>query len=262
MGVKPRPDSALVRFLLNTRYVRRFGKKIVPTYRTTTPEGMRFVFHTRDGSERYLLAEIVDSHIYERFPIPKGGTVVDVGANIGIFTVIASRLVGKDGTVAAVEPTPSSFRLMKKNLALNECENVKAVMVALGEKRSIGTLNLYDHSVLNSLLTWNRDDRVSRSSVPVQITTLDELTEELGLKALHVLKIDTEGYELPILKGGVETITRFRPYIIGEAHPKLSDSGSKIEEFLSPMGYRCRLEPQSEDAEMFYADPGQAQLGG
>jgi FkbM family methyltransferase len=254
MEEKPRPDSVLVRFLLNTKYVRFLGKRVVRTYQSTTPEGMRFVFRTRDGGERYLLREIVETHVYERFPVQKGGTVVDVGANIGIFTVIASRFVGEHGVVAAVEPTPSSFRLMKKNLALNGCQNVKAVMTALGEKESIGRLNVYDQSVLDSFYAWN--DRIVHKSIAVQIKTLDGLTDELGLNRLDLLKIDTEGYELPILKGGVETIKRFRPYVVGEAHPTLSDSGLRIADFLSGMGYRCQVEHRTSHTEMFYANPG------
>lgn len=258
MVVSPRPDSALARFLLDTKYVRIFGKRIVRTYRSTTPEGMKFMFHTRGGSERSLLTEIVDTHVYERFPIQRGDTVVDAGANVGIFTVMASRLVGERGVVAAVEPTPSSFHLMKKNLSLNGCKNVKAVMAALGEKESIGRLNIYKDSVINSLFVWNKADPywVVQNSIAVQIKTLDGLMHELGLNSLDLLKIDTEGYELPILKGGIETIRRFRPYIVGEAHPTHSDSGSKIAEFLSEIGYECQVESRTKDAEMFYADPG------
>jgi FkbM family methyltransferase len=161
--------------------------------------------------------------------------------------------------VAAIEPNPSSFRLMKKNLSLNECENVKPVMVALGEKESIGILNLYKQSVLDSFFAWDRTDRIARHSITVQIRTLDGLMGELGLNRLDLLKIDTEGYELPILKGGMETIRRFRPYIVGEAHPTLSDSGSKVAEFLSGMGYRCQVGPMVNDAETFYADPGKGE---
>jgi FkbM family methyltransferase len=254
--VKPRPDSAFVRFLFDTKYVRFFGKRVIRTYRSTTSEGMRFMLHTRGGGERNLLAEIVDTHLYERFPIKRGDTVVDAGANIGIFTVIASRFVGERGVVAAVEPTPSSFHLMKKNLSLNECKNVKAIMAALGEKESIGRLNIYRDSLINSFFAWPRTDRVVHDSIAVQVKTLDGLMRELGLNSLDLLKIDTEGYELPILKGGIEIIRGFRPYIVGEAHPTLSDSGSKIAEFLSERGYRCQIEPGGVDTEIFYADPG------
>jgi FkbM family methyltransferase len=254
MGEKPRPDSALVRFLLDTHHVRFLGKRIIRTYRSTTADGMRFMFHTRDGSERHLLEDIVDSHVYERFPIRQGDTVVDIGANIGIFTVMASRFVGKSGTVAAIEPSPSSFNLMKKNLSLNECENVKPVKTALGENESIGSLNVYNRSVFNSFLA--RNNQVLQHSVAVQIQTLDGLMQKLDLKRLDFLKIDTEGFELPILKGGVKTLLRFRPHIVGEAHPTFSDSGSKITRFLSDMGYRCQVEPLPYEAELFLADPG------
>jgi FkbM family methyltransferase len=256
MVVSPRPDSALARFLLNTKYVRILGKRIVRTYRSTTPQGMSFMFHTCGGSERGLLTEIVDTHVYERFPIRRGDTIVDAGANVGIFAVMASRLVGERGVVAAVEPTPSSFRLMKRNLSLNGCTNVKPIMAALGEKDSIGRLNIYGDSVINSFFVWGKTERSVHHSIPVHVRALDDLMHELGLNSLDVLKIDTEGYELPILKGGIETIRRLRPYIVGEAHPTISDSGSKIAEFLSGIGYRCQVEPRAVDAEMFYADPG------
>ena len=253
-GEKPRPDSALVRFLLNTHHVRFFGKRIIRTYRTTTDGGMRLMFHTRDGSERRLLADIVDSHVYERFPMRKGDTVMDVGANSGIFTVVLSKFVGRGGTVAAIEPNPSSFNLMKKNLSLNECENVKPVEGALGENESTGSLKIYDLSIYNSLLA--RNDKVVHHSIAVQIQTLDAVMKDLELERLDLLKIDTEGFELPILKGGMKTITKFRPYVVGEAHSAFSDSGSTITKFLSDVGYRCQVEPLPYEAELFYTDPG------
>jgi FkbM family methyltransferase len=255
VGAQPRPDSALVRFLLDTRHVRFFGTRVVRTYRSTTREGMRLMFHTRDRGERGTMAEIVKNHVYERFPIQKGSTVVDVGANIGIFTILASRLVGDRGAVVAVEPTPSSFRLMKRNISLNGCVNVKTVMAALGEKESVGMLNMYQRNIVNSFFSRDKTDGTAKHSARVQIKTLDGLTNELGLNGLDFLKIDTEGYEVPILKGGIETIRRFRPFIIGEAHFLISDTGSKIAEFLSGMGYRCQVEPKHVDTEMFYADP-------
>ena len=253
--VKPRPDSVMVRFLLNSKYLEAFGKRVIRTYQSTTQEGMKFRFHTSDGGERYLVREILDTHIYERFPVPKRGAIVDVGANIGVFTVIASRLVGEGGLVIAVEPTPSSFRLLKKNLSLNGCMNAKAVMTALGEKESSRKLNIYKTSLLNSFLTWNKADQIVNRSIAVQMKTLDSLMTELGLERLDLLKLDTEGYELPILRGGTETIRRFKPYIVGEAHPTISDCGSKIGDFLSGMGYKCEVEPRADDAEMFYAEP-------
>ena len=110
MGEKPRPDSAFVRFLLNTHHVRFFGKRVIRTYRSTTADGMRFMVHTRDGAERHLLQEIVDSHIYERFPMQKGDTVVDVGANIGCMTAVLAERVGASGRVHSFEPHPRLFR--------------------------------------------------------------------------------------------------------------------------------------------------------
>lgn len=255
MVEKPRPDSALVRFLLDTKYLRFFGRRVVRTYQSTTQEGMKFRFHTRDAGEKYLVREILDTHVYERFPIPKGGVIVDAGASIGVFTVIASRLVGEGGMVIAIEPTPSSFHLLKKNLSLNGCKNAKAVMAALGETESSRRLNIYKTSVANSFLTWNWARAHTQHSIAVQMKTLDSLKMELGLERLDLLKLDTEGYELPILRGGTETILRFKPHIVGEAHPTISDRGSKIGDFLSDMGYRCQVEPRADDAEMFYAEP-------
>ncbi len=127
--MEPRPDSALVRLLFGMKYVRVVGYRLIPTYQVTLPEGMTFRFHTLDETERVQVQAILRNHVYDRFQVPERGTVVDARANVGIFTVKASRLVGQGGMVVSAEPSPSSFSLLKKNVALNGCKNVKPFMV-------------------------------------------------------------------------------------------------------------------------------------
>jgi len=70
-----------------------------------------------------------------------GKTMIDVGANIGIFTVVAARRVGEQGTVVAFEPTESTFEMLERNLALNQFRNVKPMRMALSDQA--GKMRLY-----------------------------------------------------------------------------------------------------------------------
>ncbi len=113
-------------------------------------------------------------------------------------------------------------------------------------------MKIHKSSVLNSFM---EREETPKGKVRVQTKTLDGLAQNLQFTRLDFLKIDTEGSELPILKGGVGAIRRFKPCIVGEAHPGFSDSGSQIADFLSGIGYECEVGPRHKDAEMFYAQP-------
>jgi len=248
----PEPDSLLVRVILRTKYIRFFGRRVIPTYRCTLPEGMSFRFRSLDGSEVSTIREVLHQHVYERFPLPLDGVVADIGANVGLFSVRASRLVGEHGVVIAVEPDPVNFRLLRENVALNACTNVRLVKAALGDKNTRVSLNVYRSRVFNSFLAQSKK---AEGVVTVDMRTMDTLSEEIGLRRLDLLKLDTEGYELPVLKGATRVIEKFSPFIVGESHPYLSDSGAQIARFLSSLGYRTSVEPTRGKTELFFASP-------
>jgi FkbM family methyltransferase len=248
-------DNSLFRFLLGTRYVRVAARKIIPEYVTTVPGGIRLRVRSGDSSESYMIDEIYHKKVYEKFYEAKAGDVVlDVGANIGAFSVKISGLVGEGGRIVAVEPESTNFRLLRSNIEMNDCKNILPVRTALGEHPGKASLNVYKKRGNNSFLAKKTESLERQEEVGVR--TLDDLLEECALSRLSLIKVDTEGYELKVLEGGSETIRRLKPRIVGEAHPHVSDSASVILRYLGEFGYDGTIFTQIPGyEEIFYAWP-------
>jgi FkbM family methyltransferase len=146
--------------------------------------------------------------------LPVGGTFVDVGANIGIYTCVMANHLGSTGSVIAFEPMAENLAPLYQNIALNQLKNIEVQELALSN--CPGSLNLYvpdSHQQGSSGCTqvWNPGDWVSVGTTPV--TTLDLIFQK---ERLDFIKIDTQGHELEILEGAKSTIDRFQPFIFCE----------------------------------------------
>jgi FkbM family methyltransferase len=133
--------------------------------------------------------------------VKRGQTVVDVGANQGIFTLLFARLVGRDGRVLALEPEPTLFASLDANCRVNGADHVIRRQIAAGDSRGQGVLHCS---------RFNRgDNRLSDSldgpSVAVDIVPLDEL---LPTERVHLIKIDVQGHELQVARGMVRILER------------------------------------------------------
>ena len=128
-----------------------------------------------------------------------GDTVVDVGANIGSLSLLASVLTGEEGRVLAVEPHPRIFQFQRQNIALNHAPQVEAHNVALGE--ATGQLHFTNDRSDDQNHVLNDD-----GGIVIPVTTLDTLAA--GLPNITLLKIDVEGYELSVLNGASKTLDR------------------------------------------------------
>ncbi len=126
---------------------------------------------------------------------------VDVGANIGSYTVLAGGVRGSD--VIAVEPVPATFHRLEANVRLNRLDGrVRTVNAGLAATTGIlkftGSLDCVNHVVANG-------ERVVRDTLDLPMTTLDELTKD---RPPSVIKVDVEGYETEIFRGGRGTLER------------------------------------------------------
>lgn len=142
--------------------------------------------------------------------VPPGGTVLEIGANIGAHTVALSRMAGPSGVVVAFEPQRIAFQTLCANLALNGCANVLAFQEAVGaEPGQILVPFLPPDRPSNfgglSLIGAAQGERVALRRI-----------DDLGLSACHVMKLDCEGMETEALRGAEETISRFQPHLYVE----------------------------------------------
>lgn len=176
-----------------------------------------------DPKDGMITRMILDRGCYEpetsamvREILKPGDTFIDVGANIGWFTVMASRRVGRQGRVIAFEPAPESFDYLRRNVQLNGCRNTILEQKALSNQRGKLELHLHEtnkggHSILASTERPH--------SVEVDALSLDEYLEGVGGK-LTLVKIDTEGAEGIILHGMQKTLrSQPRMAIIMEYQP-------------------------------------------
>jgi FkbM family methyltransferase len=146
-----------------------------------------------------------------------GMNVVDVGANIGLYSILAAKRLGPGGNVWAFEPSPESFVRLKKNLLLNGCRDVQPYRVALSDradtvmhlKSDRGFGDAYRYLVA----TTGGGGAQGESLEEVPVTTLDRWAEVNGVGHIDFLKVDIEGGELRMLRG-TKDVLRTNPGIV------------------------------------------------
>jgi len=163
-----------------------------------------------------------------------GNVCIDVGANVGFYTLLASALVGREGSVYAFEPTPRTFAVLAKNSSSKP--NVTRVNAALMEKE--GKRNLADYGALKSgLNTVLSGIEVPESShvVPIEAITLDSYCRSHNICPTFI-KIDTEGTEEMVLKGCRQTLTAYHPVLIIEVQ---REAPKGVITLLNGLGYQA-----------------------
>ncbi|MDQ6948818.1 MAG: FkbM family methyltransferase, partial [Actinomycetota bacterium] len=149
-----------------------------------------------------------------------GTTVLDIGAHIGLYSVVMARAVGEGGRVISFEPTPGTRDALRRTIGLNGLNGLVAVRADAVTDRS-GTVNFHDTaddlSNANSVVAGPRSMR----SYTVPATTVDDVVASVGDVPVSCLKIDVEGGEIGVLRGAAEALRRWRPAIALEVHPEV-----------------------------------------
>ena len=174
-----------------------------------------------------------EPYVQKIFRPKSGDTVVDVGAHIGFYTLKAARDVGLEGTVIAIEPDPQSFLLLKENISINNFHNVIAVNAALSDITGRRLFYTCAEPIFSGFQPSSQT-RIKDAKV-VETLTLDQLLQNLGIDQIDWIKVDAEGEELRILKGGkrvLQKVTNMR--IIMEV------SNGEIIEYLRKMDFNIK----------------------
>jgi len=138
--------------------------------------------------------------------VKPGDVFFDVGANIGVYSLLASQLIGGLGAVHAFEPVSCVYELLLRNILLNQASNVTPNRLAVEETSGKVELFVNRESGLSSLGHTERGQVMSVERV--ESTTLDEYAEMHNISELDFLKVDVEGYEGHVLRGGKRLIER------------------------------------------------------
>jgi FkbM family methyltransferase len=153
--------------------------------------------------------EGVERRLVSRY-LKRGMTVIDIGANVGLYSLIAEKLVSPGGSVWAVEPSLDSYDRLLRNLKLNKARLVTAVKVALSAKddRSAILLRETGHQDGERYLLpdgWKVESPADTEEVPT--ISLDTLCKRRGIRSVDFIKMDVEGGEYEVLRGATETLT-------------------------------------------------------
>ncbi len=231
MGKRLRP----VKYMVN-RYILR-----KPFLECNSDLGIRLLFKTEDCLGRH----VYKYGIYEReitrlvlsIPFEDGDIFIDIGANIGWYSLIVDKLVDKEVKVFSFEPEPFNYELLLKNMDLNQARNIKPVRKAIGDRE--GEVNLYIYPDKN---------RGRHSALPiynygfikVPLTTLDSFVRSEGINRVKLIKIDVEGFEYMVLKGAIRTLS-FTDFVILEVTPEYMRRGgvnyAEFVKFLAKLGF-------------------------
>lgn len=217
------------RHLRALNWLKRLGLSDAPI-EVTTDDGLTLDLDLHTAFDP--LYSIVGEEDYERepgFSLVPGMTVIDLGANLGVFATRAAKRVGAAGRVIAVEPHPDNFARLKANAERNGLARLECVQAAAGDREGTVPLYVHERGINHSLV------RGSGKSVPVRLTTVDALVKERGLTRVDFLKVDIEGVVPEALRGATETLKRFRPLIALERDSDAESRG--LDEILSSHGY-------------------------
>jgi FkbM family methyltransferase len=154
-----------------------------------------------------------------RRTLPEGGTLYDVGANLGFMTLVGARLVGPAGTVVSIEPEPENVAAIEANAALNGLDTITVIAAAAAaDTGPVEVIGVRD--TLWTRLAEVGEHPMERERLTVPGVRLDELVYERGVRAPDVVKIDVEGAELQVLAGMTRLLRDCRPAIVAEMHGK------------------------------------------
>lgn len=196
------PAAKLLRL---RRVVRNWPRTLLDHLCLSTAD---YICHLRDGSsfevrggtdDRHVIFELAVQQIYP-VAIAPGDVVIDVGAHIGCFTVMAAR---RGARVLSFEPVPANFARLRRNVVRNGIEGVLLFPFALGERREERAMFLPDdcsHSARYSLHPARGGE-----TLRISCLTLDEVVAEHALERIDLLKLDCQGSEYEILYGASES---------------------------------------------------------
>jgi FkbM family methyltransferase len=172
--------------------------------------------------------------------VTKGNFFIDVGANIGYFSLLAAHQC--KASVLAIEPIPKTYEMLTMNIEHNELrELIEPVNVALGNEESVirftaslGPKNHAEYEVNNIHSKY--------PTIEVPVTTLDNLLRcKKACQKIDFIKVDIEGFEYRFLQGAVQTIKDFRPIllmeIVGHRLVKYGAAAQKVFVFMKDLGY-------------------------
>ena len=209
--------------------------------------GARFAVDTQDLIQRYIyMFGVWEPHLthWLRRRLRPGDAFIDVGANVGYDSILASRLVGAAGAVVSVEASPEFHRRVLQQVRLNSAGNIRAINAAVSDKQQLLTFVLASsHNMgANSIVPY---DGPIESTFVIDAFPLPELLTSAELTAARVIKIDVEGAEGAVIRGLAPALSQLRQdveiaiEVTPERMAKLGDSIDDLMETMATAGFHA-----------------------
>lgn len=169
--------------------------------------------------------------------LKSGECFLDIGANVGFYSLLASRIVGDSGEVHCFEPFPRNVEFLRKHIELNKLAHINVYAVALsdGADRTMSFA-----TSINPSSGHLSDEASTQGQIDVKVTSLDTLWDRKVYSKPSVMKIDVEGAEFSVLSGGSKMIHECRPIILLAGHG--TSIQEKCCELLRSWGYRIQVD--------------------
>ncbi len=184
------------------------------------PSGARFLMKMKWQSHTEYALGTYEPDFFQalRKHIRSGDACVDVGGNLGYYSLLMARLTGPKGRVVTFEPVAENLAVLRENIEINKFKNIKVVDSALGERAGVLKL-IRSGSETFTATPSTRGYAVEgeHMEVEVRVDTLDSYLDREFLRP-NVIKIDVEGAELDVLRGATETLRTARPTLLLEIH--------------------------------------------
>ncbi len=178
-----------------------------------------------------------------------GDTFIDIGANHGSFAIAASKLVGRDGRVIAIEAQPHLARILEKSLSINAIGDFKVYPVAVGNVEGEVEFLIPSGTSGSAGIFAAHSATAQFNAITVPIKRFDDLVMWQDFTGKTLLKLDIEGSETEFLLGAAKMIAELKPTLIIEIHPgtlkAASTSGESLKILLQNLGYREYAETEN-----------------
>jgi FkbM family methyltransferase len=211
-----------------------------------------YEFYCRINKDDFKIMTIHEDDIIKRFTPKEGDIVVDIGAHIGLYTIISSKRVGTKGKVVAIEAHPGNFEMLNSNIKLNQLTNVIPLNYAVHSKET--KVKLYLPSGESGFTKYNTIMpnwiNTQEKFVEVNANTLDYLLQlnQIRQEEVNWIKIDVEGAEFEVLKGATNVLSKSKDIaILMELHGPPHVYRPKVEEFVDLYNFKIEFEKSYEE---------------
>ncbi len=239
---------------LTRRIARTISGKMMP--RTSYPvlsgplKGSKFILGAMSGegggASVYFNRMETEQTAAMLSEVRAGATFFDVGANVGYYSILASRLVGPEGKVVSFEPLLRNLSYLQRHVELNRASNVRVLPFAVSNENTLLSFSTGENSAMGHL------DRGGSGEILVQAVTLDQMADRLGLMP-DVIKMDVEGAEMDVFRGAERIMSEGRPTVFLSTHS--AQLRTDCLAFLEGIGYSVKPLVDSDNPDEFLAKP-------